>query len=74
MKKNILGENRKEGKMKRKMAMAKDRSKYKKTDQEKYLKSVEKDKEAKLSKQDWLKGAYCRLCLKELLLIGKGKS
>jgi ribosome biogenesis GTPase len=40
--------------MQRKKAMAKDRSKFKKTDQEKYLKSVEKDKAAKLSKQDWL--------------------
>lgn len=49
-------ENRKEGKMKRKMAIAKDRSKFKKTDQEKYLKSIEKDKAAKLSKQDWLEG------------------
>lgn len=51
-----LKENRKEGKAKRKMAIAKDRSKYKKTDQEKYLKSVEKDKAAKLGKQDWLEG------------------
>lgn len=51
-----MGQGRKEGKMKRKMAIAKDRSKYKKTDQEKYLKSVEKDKEAKLGKQDWLEG------------------
>lgn len=51
-----LGENRKEGKMKRKMAIAKDRSKYKKTDQEKYLKSVAQDKASKLSKQDWLEG------------------
>lgn len=51
-----LGEDRKAGKMERKIAKAKDRSKYKKTDQEKYLKSVEKDKEAKLSKQDWLEG------------------
>lgn len=51
-----LGEDRKAGKVERKMAKAKDRSKYKKTDQEKYLKSVEKDKEAKLGKQDWLEG------------------
>lgn len=53
---DYLRENRKEGKIKRKMAAAKDRSKYKKTDQEKYLKSIEKDKEAKLNKQDWLEG------------------
>ena len=51
-----MGEGRKEGKMKRKLAIAKDRSKYKKTDQEKYAKSVEKDKEMKLGKQDWLEG------------------
>jgi len=51
-----IGEDRKAGKAERKMAQAKDRSKYKKTDQGKYLKSLEKDKEAKLSKQDWLEG------------------
>lgn len=51
-----LGQNRKEGKQKRKMAISKDRSKFKKTDQEKYLKSVEKDKAEKLGKQDWLEG------------------
>lgn len=51
-----LGENRKEGKQNRKMAISKDRSKFKKTDQEKYLKSVEKDKSDKLGKQDWLEG------------------
>ena len=51
-----MGQNRKESKMNRKLAQAKDRSKYKKTDQEKYLKSLEKDQEAKRSKQDWLEG------------------
>lgn len=51
-----LKENRKEGKEQRKIASAKDRSKFKKTDQEKYLKSIEQDKAAKLSKQEWLEG------------------
>ncbi len=48
--------NRKEGKIQRKMASAKDRSKYKKTDQEKYLKNLERDQEVKLSKHEWLEG------------------
>ena len=51
-----LKEDRKEGKNRRKEAIAKDRSKYKKTDQEKYLKSIEKDKAAKLDKHDRLEG------------------
>lgn len=53
---DYLEEDRKAGKFERKMAKAKDRSKFKKTDQKKYLTGVEKDKESKLSKQDWLVG------------------
>lgn len=51
-----LGENRKEGKIERKIARAQDRSKYKKTDQEKYLKKLEKSQEAQWNKQKWLEG------------------
>ena len=41
---DYLGENRKESKLERKKAIAKDRSKFKKTDKSKYLKSVEREK------------------------------
>jgi ribosome biogenesis GTPase len=68
-----LGHNRKEGKMKRKRAIAKDRSKYKKTDQEKYLKSVEKDKEAKLSKQDWLEGRVISIMPQGIIVDWQGE-
>lgn len=68
-----LGQNRKEGKMKRKMAMAKDRSKYKKTDQEKYLRSVEKDKEAKLSKRNWLEGRVLSIMPQGIIVDWQGK-
>lgn len=68
-----LGQNRKEGKMKRKMAIAKDRSKYKKTDQEKYLKSVEKDKKAKLGKQDWLEGRVLSIMPQGIIVDWQGE-
>lgn len=51
-----LKENRKEGKQQRKLAVSKDRSKYKKTDAKKYQQSLEKDRDAKLGKQEWLEG------------------
>lgn len=68
-----FGENRKEGKMQRKKAIAKDRSKYKKTDQAKYLKSVEKDQEAKLSKQDWLEGRVLSIMPQGVLVDFQGE-
>ncbi|MBA2367821.1 MAG: ribosome small subunit-dependent GTPase A [Candidatus Protochlamydia sp.] len=42
--------------MDRKRAASKDRSKYKKTDQEKYLKNLDIEHQQKLSKQEWLEG------------------
>lgn len=53
---HYFGRTRREGKLERKRATAKDRSKYKKTDQDKYLKSLDKEREGKLAKQDWLEG------------------
>lgn len=49
-------DRRKEKKLERKLASANDRSKYKKTDQDKYLKSVAKANEAKLDKDNLLEG------------------
>ena len=43
-------ENRKKGRADRKLALSGDRSKYKKTDHSKYLKTLEKEKEMKLAK------------------------
>lgn len=51
-----LKENRKEDKSLRKIASKTDRSKFKKTDQNKYLKGIEKDQYEKLGKYDWLEG------------------
>jgi ribosome biogenesis GTPase len=53
---DYIKENRKAGKQQRKLALSKDRSKYKKTDAKKYQKSLEKDRDAKMSKQEWLEG------------------
>jgi len=68
-----FGENRKEGKNNRKVAIAKDRSKYKKTDQEKYLKSVEKDKADKLGKQDWLEGRVLSIMPQGVMVDRQGE-
>ena len=51
-----LKEDRKSGKIERKLASAKDRSKYKKTDREKFKKSDELHKNIKLSKDQLHKG------------------
>lgn len=69
-----LGENRKEGKIDRKKAIAKDRSKYKKTDQTKYLKSVEQDKTAKLGKQEWLEGRVLSIMPQGVIVGWKGEN
>lgn len=68
-----LGQNRKEGKMRRKIASAKDRSKYKKTDQAKYLKSIEKDKKAKLNKQIWLEGRVLTIMPQGIMVDWQGE-
>lgn len=53
---SYLKENRKDGKIQRKKAETKDRSKFKKTDQAKYLTGLKKEQETKLAKRDWLEG------------------
>ncbi len=49
-------DERKTARMERKLASAKDRSKYKKTDREKWKKSPELHQNIKLAKEDFLKG------------------
>ncbi len=68
-----MGEERKEGKIERKMAKAKDRSKYKKSDREKYLKGVEKDKQAKLGSQEWLEGRVLSIVPQGILVESEGE-
>lgn len=68
-----LGENRKEGKIERKMASAKDRSKYKKTDQGKYLKNLEKTQEAQWGKQEWLEGRVLSIMPQGIIVDCQGE-
>lgn len=64
---------RKEGKKERKLALSKDRSKYKKTDQEKYLRSLEEEKKAKLSKSDWLEGRVLSIIPQGIIVEWNGQ-
>lgn len=66
-------QSRKEGRMQRKLASAKDRSKYKKTDHEKYRKSLEKDLQQKLSKQDWLEGRVLSIIPQGIIVDWNGQ-
>lgn len=68
-----LGEDRKESKKERKIAVAKDRSKYKKTDQEKYLKSLEKEQEAKRTKKPLLEGRVLSINPQGMVVQSEGK-
>lgn len=51
-----LGDRRKEAKQEKKYVVARDRSKYKKTDQEKYLKNIEQERAQKASSPNLLEG------------------
>ncbi|WP_075883141.1 ribosome small subunit-dependent GTPase A [Candidatus Protochlamydia sp. W-9] len=64
---------RKESRMQRKLAVAKDRSKYKKTDQEKYLKNLEKGHQQKISKQEWLEGRVVSIIPQGILVDYQGE-
>ena len=66
-------ETRKDGKKQRRLAIDKDRSKYKKTDHEKYLKSVDKDQELKRNKQDWLEGRVLSIVPQGIIVDFEGE-
>lgn len=68
-----MGDDRKEAKKERKMAGAKDRSKYKKTDRKKYLESIEKDQEAKLSKLPLVEGRVLSIIPQGIMVETEGK-
>jgi len=69
-----IKDSRKDGKRERKLAVSKDRSKYKKTDAEKYQKSLDKDREAKLSKQDWLEGRVLSIIPQGIIVDCQGET
>jgi len=66
-------DDRKEGKKQRRIAINKDRSKYKKTDREKYLKSLDKDHELKRSKQELLEGRVLSIVPQGIIVDYQGK-
>lgn len=70
---DYLGEDRKQGKKERKLATDKDRSKYKKTDREKFKKSAELHKNLKLSKDDLLRGRVLSITPQGFLVEHEGK-
>ncbi len=62
---------RKDGKIERKRLIARDRSKYKKTDQDKYLQNLAKDHDLKISKKSWLEGRVLSI-LPQGIVVDKG--
>jgi len=68
-----FGQDRKMGKQSRKEATAKDRSKYKKTDREKFQKSEELHKNIKLSKDQFLSGTVLSIKPEGIMVECDGK-
>ncbi len=68
-----IKDSRKDSKRERKLATSKDRSKYKKTDAGKYQKSLDKDREAKLSKQEWLEGRILSILPQGIMVDCQGE-
>lgn len=67
-------ENRKSSKIERKIASAKDRSKYKKTDREKFKKSEELHKNIKLSKEKLLTGRVLSIVPEGIMVEYEGQT
>jgi ribosome biogenesis GTPase len=65
--------NRKERRMERKLAISKDRSKYKKTDQAKYLQGLKDEQALKIAKQDWLKGRVLSIISRGIIVDYEGQ-
>lgn len=66
-------ETRKDAKKQRRLAIDRDRSKYKKTDRKKFLKSVDRDQEFKRSKQEWLEGRVLSIVPQGILIDFEGE-
>lgn len=65
----FFGEERKQDKKDRKLAQAKDRSKYKKTDKDKFLKGVEKDIQHKLGDSKTRKGRVVSILPEGIMVV-----
>lgn len=70
---HFFGENRKAGKAQRKLAREKDRSKFKKTDQEKYLKGVLDDQLAKQKRDRQQEGRVLSITSQGILVDCQGE-
>lgn len=69
-----FGDERKSGKQARKIAKAKDRSKYKKTDREKFQKSSDLHKNIKVTKENLLKGRVLSIASQGIIVDHEGVS
>lgn len=65
--------SRKERRMERKVAIAKDRSKYKKTDRTKYLKGLQEEHALKVGKQEWLQGRVLSIISRGIIVDCEGE-
>ena len=70
----FFGEERKQSKIDRKQAQAKDRSKYKKTDKDKFLQSVKKDHEQKLKGLSSKQGRVVSIVPEGIVVLSEGKT
>lgn len=68
-----FGHHRKEDKAHRKETKAKDRSKYKKTDKDKYQKSIDQDRQAKMSGETFLEGRVLSIIPQGIVVAWEGQ-
>lgn len=71
MEEEFFGDERKQSKIERKKAQAKDRSKYKKTDKAKFLQSVQEDQKLKVKAEEHLRGRVISI-VPEGILVASG--
>lgn len=69
----FFGEERKQAKIDRKFAQAKDRSKYKKTDKAKFLQSVKDDQQQKVKHEDTKKGRVISIVPEGIIVVCEEK-
>lgn len=68
-----LGEDRKSGKVERKLASSKDRSKYKKTDKKKYEQRIEAKQNARLNKENLVQGRVLSIVPQGIIIDHEGR-
>jgi ribosome biogenesis GTPase / thiamine phosphate phosphatase len=69
-----FGDERKQSKLERKIASAKDRSKYKKTDREKFQKTSDIHKNIKIDKEQLLRGRVLTIASQGIIVDYEGKT